>query len=678
MFTDMVGYSALMQRNEALALELLKEHREILRALFLRFEGTEIETAGDSFFAEFSSAVDAANCAIEIQKVLFERNREVPAEKKILLRIGLHVGDVIHTDRHVHGDGVNLAARLEPLAAPGCICISEDAARQIGNKIEFPVVNLGKQKLKNFNDPVNVYSIQLPWENKNIVSRGKKAAPASGNFKFYLVIGSVILFLAAVFFIWQSGKNNLSINPSNRIAVLPFINISQESSNEYFAEGITEEIISNLAKISGLDVIARTSIMKYKNSNLSVSQIADELRVGTILEGSVRKAENKARITVQLVDASSQKHLWSEDYDRELKDIFAIQSDIAMKVAEELKVQLLANEREQIGKRGTENMDAFRNYLLGNYFLNKRTGEDLTKSAEYYSKAVEYDPRYAAAYAGLANCYTLLGGASYGSFTKEDAELKAKESVAKALEIDETLADAHASNAYIKFRFDWNWDEAEKEFIKAIELKPGYAQAHEWYSLFLALIRRSDKALDEMQRAYELDPLSPSISTGLGRMFHLFGKNKPAVLQFKKTIEMYPDYAEGHFGLGMSFIVMKNYNEALNELNKAIELSHSRPVIVAVRGMLYAEMGRRKDALAAIDEVIKLSEPNNVSPIILSNIYLGLGDLDKVFELFYQGYETRDPLMVYVPSEPFYDVYKIIYSDKRYHDILKKMKLEKN
>ncbi|RPI72271.1 MAG: hypothetical protein EHM47_08620 [Ignavibacteriales bacterium] len=676
MFTDMVGYSALMQKNEDLALNLLKEHREILRLIFPNHNGNEIETAGDSFFVEFNSALDAAKCAIEIQKTMNERNQWVPSERKILLRIGLHAGDVVHTDKHVHGDGVNLAARLEPLASPGCICVSEDVARQVQQKIDYPVLKVGKRKLKNIQLPMNVYKIVLPWEKKESESFIPFSKESFKKHRSVIVFVIILLLAAAGFFIFNDISNTSAEEPSNRIAVLPFDNISQDSEDDYFAEGITEEIISNLAKISGLDVIARTSIIKYKNSDLNISQIGSELNVGTILEGSVRKISNTARITVQLIDVPTQKHLWSEAYDRELKDIFAIQSDIAKKVADGLKVQLLANEKEQIEKVGTENTDAYRYYLLGNYSLNRRTGVSLVKGIEYFNKAIEYDPEFALAYSGLSNCYTLIGGAAYGDISRDEASRKAKDAVLKALELDETLAEAHASLGYIKFRFDWDWDGAEEEFKKAIKLKPGYAQAHEWYSLFLSLIRKSDEqALKEMKRAYELDPLSPSISTGVGRILHFAGRLDESVAQCKKTLEMYPNYAEAHFALAMAYAAKRNIDDALNELDKAIELSQGRFVMITIRGMIYGFAGRKKEALAVIEELKKLSNPEPVSPWSIANIYLAVKDMDKYFEYINKAFEQKDALMVYFRTTPV--LQPSIKDDPRFHQLIVKMGIEK-
>jgi TolB-like protein/class 3 adenylate cyclase/Tfp pilus assembly protein PilF len=674
MFTDIVDYSKVTQENENLALELLESHRNILRPIFVKYSGREIETAGDSFFVEFSSAVDAANCAIEIQTALLKRNVMVESEKQIKLRIGLHIGDVVQVGKHVHGDGVNIAARIEPLATPEGICLSEDFARAVRNKLEFPIVKKNEAKLKNISLPMDIYCIQLPWVKEGDLEKVDTKIVKTFVKKTRWYALSIILLVAVtlsiiLIFNWDDNENTIQ----NRIAVLPFVNISKGIEDDYFADGITEEMISNLAKISGLDVIARTSIMKYKDTNLDVSEIGDELNVGTILEGSVRKSDNKTRITVQLIDASTQRHLWAEDYDRELRDIFKIQSEIAMRVAEELKVQLLTNEKEQIVKVGTESPDAYRNYLLGNYYLNKRTGEDLGRSMEYFEIAIRLDPNFAHAYAGLANCYTLIGGAAYGDISREEASEKAKTSVVNALEIDETLAEALTSSAYIKFRFDWDWNEAEKDFRKAIKFKPSYAAAHEWLGLLLTVLGRYDDALKEMKRAYELDPLSASISTGIGRILDFSGRHDEAVKIYNKTLEMYPDYAEAHFAFAMSLTMTRDLAEALNTIDKAIEYSHGRLVMITQKGMIYGFAGERRKALEVLDELEMLSYPDQVSPWLSLSIYLGLEDKDKFFEFANQAYEQRDPLMVYFNVLAEFD--PKIRKDSRFNDILKKMDL---
>ncbi len=411
MFTDMVGYSALTQKNEALALDLLDEHRKILRPFFPKHDGREIETAGDSFFVEFNSAVEATNCAIEIQTTLHERNKTVPRERSILLRIGLHIGDVVYMEQHVHGDGVNIAARMEPLAQPGGICISEDVARQIRNKISYPVVKLGEEKLKNISMPMDIYCIVLPW-----LHFDKFHKPYSRKkFTVYsLALLCVLITIGVFFFLKNYSSKDLSYSKL-RLAVLPLANISNDAKDEYFADGMTEELISGLSKISGLNVIARTSVMKYKVTDKDISQIGQELMVGTILEGSVRKMENKARITVQLINVSTQEHLWSMEYDRDLKDIFMTQSEIAQNVANELKVRLVSSEKEQLKKSSTENRIAFEEYLIGKHFLNQKTPESIQTAIIHFENSIKEDALFALPYANLAYCYALIGVAGYST-----------------------------------------------------------------------------------------------------------------------------------------------------------------------------------------------------------------------------------------------------------------------
>src|SRR5437870_8202839 len=336
MFTDMVGFTSLSQKNEALGLELLQEHRRLLRPLFPKHNGREIKTIGDSFLVEFASALEALRCAFEIQQLLNELDVNRPPEKRILLRVGIHLGDVVHSEKDVQGDAVNVASRIEPLASPGGITITEQVYHQIRNKFEFPFVSLGQQSLKNVHDPVEVYRVVLPWEMQ------------------------------------------LSNEPSlekRRIAVMPFTNISPDPRDEYFADGMTEELISTVSKIGELRTISRTSAMRYKGTKMSLREIAGELNVGVVLEGSVRKIGNSLRINVELVDVERDEHVWSQSYNRELAEVFAIQSDIASKVADALQVHLLTRERQSIEKKATDNIEAYTLYLKGLHYRSARSEE---------------------------------------------------------------------------------------------------------------------------------------------------------------------------------------------------------------------------------------------------------------------------------------------------------------
>lgn len=671
MFTDMVGYSALTQRSESLALRLLEEHNQLLRPIFAKFGGKEIKTIGDAFLVEFSSALDAARCGVEIQRTLFERNTQITRDERIQVRIGLHVGDIVYKENDVFGDGVNIAARIEPLAHPGGICLSEDVARQIQNKIETPLFEFGRRELKNIELPVKIYAIMLPWGSAQFQFSDRFGAMASiGWFRRGLYAVTISVIIVAYFLLKPQSSSDQFLK--NRVAVLPFVNISADTHDEYFADGMTEEMISSLSKISGLSVIARTSITKYKGATLNVAQIGSELMVGTILEGSVRKAMSKARITVNIIDAATQKQLWSMDYDREIKDVFAIQSEVAERVAEATKVQLLASEKAQIGQSGTNNMQAYELLLLGRSYFNQRTPESVQKSLEYFQQAIQHDPLYASAYSNLADTYSLLA-VGYGSLPVLKALPKAKEAALKAIALNENLAEAHASLAYVLFRLEWNWKGAEKEFKRAIELQPSYARAHETYALYLSMQSRLDEALFEMKRAFELDPLSSSVGTGLSRVLQFRGELDEAIAQCKKTIDLHPEYAEAHFALAMIYGQKGLNDESLVEFKRAAELSGKRPIVLAVQAYLYRKIGKKAEARQLLDELLERAKTTYISQVVLGEAYIAVGEMDRAFECFDKAYQERDPILQYFKIEGLYDALK---TDPRYKSLLKKIGLE--
>jgi len=671
MFTDMVGYSALTQKNEWLALDLLDEHREILRPIFSKHYGREIDTAGDSFFVEFDSAVEATNCAIDIQTVLHQRNLNESADRQIRLRIGLHIGDVVHRENQVFGDGVNIAARMEPLAQPEGICLSEDVARQVRNKIDLPLVPLGKERLKNITLPMNIYYVQLPW----LIPEQRTGIPfLKQHFTLLVSILMVTLTAAGFFFFtahpFEAGHSDGSFS-KYRLAVLPLVNISQNPENEIFADGMTEELISSLSKIGDLRVIAHTSVKGYKDLKhiASIRDISRELKVGSIIEGSVRRYDNKARINVKLIDATTQEPIWSMDYDRELKDIISVQSEIAKNVAYELQVRLVSADREQLEKSPTNNSRAYEEYLVGRYFLNQRTSAGISQAITSFESSIALDSSFALPYAHLAYAYTLVGTAGYGNIQKEVAESKAKAYVLKALEIDETLADAHAALAYIEFRVNWNWTKAEEEFKTAIRLNPSYATAHEWYALFLAVHSRLDEALREIQTAVDLDPHSSSVSTGLARIYHFRQEYQQAIAQNLKTLENEPNYAEAHFALGMTYSRMKEFEKAAAALQKALELSGRRPVVAGTLGVVYSRLGKMEEVKELLAE-FEQHPASNDRLYALSMIKYSTGKTDEAMDLLERLFEDKYGVLIYMQIER--DEYGIG-KDPRYQRLLEKM-----
>jgi TolB-like protein/class 3 adenylate cyclase/Tfp pilus assembly protein PilF len=562
MFTDIVGYSALTQQDETLTLELLEEHRKLLRPLFSRYGGHEIKTMADGFLVEFASALHAVSCAIEIQKVMRARNLASPAERRLEIRIGIHIGDIVHRENDVLGDGVNIAARLQPLADPGGICISEDVARLIRNKIDEPLIELGKRELKNIEEPIGIYKIAL-----------SQAVP------------------------------NPSLQEKRSIAVLPFANLSPDPENEYFSDGLTEELINSLTKIEGLRVASRTSAFAWKGKQENIRKIGEQLNVETVLEGSVRKAGNRLRITAQLVNITDDSHLWSERYDREMEDVFVVQDEIARAIVEALKIKL-AQQRPLITPP-TEHIEAYTLYLQGRFHWNKRSKEGFERAIQYFEQALQIDPTYARAYAGLADCYTLL--ASYGHLDPQEGFPKAREAARKALDLDEMLAEAHASLAAIKLNHEQDIQGAQEEIERAIELNPNYATAHHWHAATLVGLGRVDEALAAIQRALELDPLSAIMRVTAGEIFQLTGRWQEAEGHLHKALELNPHLTGAQIALATMLQLSGNWQRAEQELQRVIALAPKDSKPRRTYAFHLASLGRLPESLIEIDRTLELS-----------------------------------------------------------------------
>jgi adenylate cyclase len=476
MFTDMVDYSALAQRDEALALDLLEEHRGIIRGILPQFNGTEIKTIGDAFLVEFHSALEAAQCAIEIQRTLAKRNHDVPSERRIEIRMGIHIGDMVHRENDVYGDGVNIASRIQALARDGGICVSMDVERQIRSALDAPLKKLAPPDLKNIRIPMDVFRIVLPWEKEQRAAVADKRQHRKVPIGFAMA-AAVLVALSGVWILAIHSKRSTNIPPflprTKSVAVLPFVNMSSDKENEYLSDGITEDLSTALAQIKGLRVPARTSSFVFKGKTEDIRKIGEQLNVATVLEGSVSKAGNKLRVSAQLSDVADGFHLWAATYDREMTDIFAIRSDISRRVVDALKIQLGIEETERLAKKPTENLKAYELYLLGRFELNKFTEKSFTNSIHYFQQAIALDPEFTLAHAGIAEAYNTLG--YWGYLAPQEAFPEAKQAAQKALNIDPDLTEAHGALAYTQFQYEWKFEEAEMEFKEAIRLNPNSA-----------------------------------------------------------------------------------------------------------------------------------------------------------------------------------------------------------
>ncbi len=633
MFTDMVDYTRLSGKDEALALALLDEQRKLLRQVFPRHGGLEVKTLGDGFLVEFSSALEAVRCALDIQRLLYTRNEKVPTEKRIMLRVAVHLGDVEHRDGDIYGDAVNVASRVQELSSPGGVCITQQVFDHIRNSREFQTVSLGQSHLKNVQTPVEIYNVQLA------------------------TLGTGIL-------------QDDYLEP-RRIAALPLTILSSDQQDEYFADGLTDEIINTLSSISSLRVIARTSVMKYKQVKKSVSEIGRELRVGTILEGSVRKAGARVRVTVRLIDVGSEVPIWAQKYDREMKNVFEIQTDIAEQVADALKVQLLKENMKLIERKAPEDIAAYVLYLRGRYYWSKRTKADLERAIAQFEQAVEKDPGYAPAYAGLADCYTLMGRHRY--LPADQVFPKARSYAEKALGLNDHLAEAHTSLAAVLFTYDWDWKGAEDQFRRALELNPNYATAHYWLSLLLLTTGRLEDAVSEAEKAQALDPLSPVVGGCVVQAYFFQEQYRKAIDECRRYLEMDPNFI-----VARDFLVhlqARNgaFTDAEIEAKKLVETSERKAEALAHIAYVYAASGKMEEAKRLIEEILANPKLEYSNSTIFITVYSILGEQDNAFRW---ADEALDTGKIAFPSLRFSPDLGDFRADARYGPLLAKAGLQ--
>ena len=425
------------------------------------------------------------------------------------------------------------------------------------------------------------------------------------------------------------------------LAVLPLENLSADASQNYFADGMTDELITDLAQISALRVISRTSVMVYKGARKPLPQIARELNVDAVVEGTVLRSGDQVRITAQLIEATTDKHLWSQSYEGELRDTLALQNKVARAIADQIRINLTPLEQAALKNVKVVNPEAYESFLKGRYFWNKRTGDGLKVALAYFNQAIEEDPKYAEAYSGLADTYALLGDWQYAVMTPKEAFPKAKAAAIKALELDNALGEAHNSLAFVLDGFDWDFDSAGKEFRRAIELNPGYATAHHWYAWHLSLLGRYDEAIAEMRKAENLDPLSLIINADLAELLVLAHSYDESIQQSRKTIEMDPNFALAHNQLAQAYLQKHMYDEAVAELQKAVQLSGSSPTCTANLARAYVLSGKRSEALELLSELKKRSNPGYSNASEIAIVYASLGDKDQAMNWLEKGYEER-------------------------------------
>src|SRR5215469_9686297 len=571
MFTDMVGYSALSQRDDKLALVLLEEHRQLLREIFPRFHGTEIKTIGDAFLVEFNSALEAAQCAIAIQRTLAKRNADAAAERQIQVRIGVHIGDVIHRGGDVYGDGVNVASRIEPLAGAGGICVSMDVERQIRNAVETRFEKLAPTELKNISIPMELFRIVLPWERQlpRLESKLAISAPRAGSW-VWAAAAALLLLIIGIGWWWTTlPRKNLTAGnesggrtidritsiPEKSIAVLPFENLSEDKSNAFFADGVQDEIHTNLAKVADLKVISRTSVMQYRDKAVrNLREIAQQLGVAHVLEGTVQRVADKVRVNTQLINAQTDAHEWAENYDRPINDVFAIQSEIAKAIAEQLQARLSPSERAEMAKPSTNDPIAYDLYLRARRLDDLSNDPDakgsLLQGISLLEEAVRRDPKFLRAYCLMSETHLDL---YWGGFDHTDQRRElARIALQKAEEIQPDAGEVHWGKGVYAYHGLRDYNRALRELEKAKELLPNEARIYVTIGAIGRRTARFQEAETNFKRAVELDPRNFIVVGEAASTFQAMRRYAEARRLYKQALSILPNDPFANYLVGFN------------------------------------------------------------------------------------------------------------------------------
>ena len=651
LFTDIEGYTAIMQKDEQQALALKNRHRDVLQTKHTEYNGRIVQFYGDGTLSIFNSVIEAVQCALAMQ-LLFRKNILVP------VRMGLHVGDIILDQEHVVGDGVNLAARIESLGVAGSVLLSDKVNDEIRNHPQLKTVSLGIYQLKNITRSVEVFALE--HEGLIVPAKGTLTGKTEPAKKRSL-----------------RKRENLQVRfdkpiknaPEKSIAVLPFVNMSNDPEQEYFGDGVAEEILNSLTHIKDLKVAGRSSSFQFNHRNVNLTEIKEKLGVSTVLEGSVRKQGNRLRITVQLVNVEDGFHLWSEKYDRELDDIFAIQDEIASAISDKLKVTLLEQDAPAAPKVYRHNPQAYDLYLKGRFYINRR-GASIITGIKLFEQAIDLDPDFALAHAGYADANLLA--AFYGLMPPLQVLYKAKESAEKAIELNPTLCEPYCSLGCF-YTFEHKWSEAEGYFQKSIALNPNYPQAYYWYGLNLLawVIGDFDDAEQYGAMAQKLDPYSAITHGAYGAILFTIGKFKEALVACKAGLELDAYSFLCRLYEGNAYMCLEQYEEAINSYEKAMKISNRHHF--AQNGLIvaYCKMGNYKKARALMQDLKERQAKTYIACGFAGIASAYLGDLDEAFDYFEKAFQSKEPVLLTLKYEPY--IPDNLKADPRYIKLLNRI-----
>jgi TolB-like protein/Tfp pilus assembly protein PilF len=633
MFADMVGYTKLMQQNEAEAKRLRDRQRKVVDNYIMEHRGQVMQYYGDGTLSMFGSAIDAVNAARDIQLEL-QNDPQVP------LRIGIHLGDVVYDDEGIFGDAVNLAARVQGLGIPGSVMLSGKVFEEIKNHPGIRVEAFGQHELKNVFQTTSIFALA---DNGIQVPAQKHIQELTGSYQ-------------------------------NSVAVLPFVNFSGDPSDEYFSDGITEEIINALVKVTDLSVASRTSVFAYKNTSKDIRQIGKELNVATVLEGSVRKAGDRIRVTAQLIKTDDGFHIWSENFDGEMKDIFSVQDEIAQKIAEKLEADSFFDTTGKLYEASTDSVVAYNHYLEGLYHWNKRTPESVNKAITIFEKAITKCKTYTNAYSALANCYTMLG--TIGHLPAEKAYALSEEYANKSVELNSTRAESYTALGFVNLFSKWKFDVAEANFRKAITLEPDYLDARIGLGYLYRATCEFDRMIHHNKAACTLDPLSLPAKQELARAYMLFGDFEKALDIFEEIIELDPLFRSAFEGISMIYLEKGDLDNAHKYARKYLKLVKEPNSGGAFLGYIAALQGNMELALENIERINLRADENphlNLS-LDLACVFAGMGDADTAFKYINEGIDKQLGAMIFFDSMiPF----RRLIDDPRYQLVRERIGLPK-
>lgn len=630
MFTDIVGYTALMGQDEQKAFELLRRNRQVQEPAIKQYNGIWIKELGDGILASFSTVTDAVFCATAIQQAC-------NSTADLKLRIGIHLGEVVFENNDVFGDGVNIASRLQALAPIGGIWVSEAVYNTIINKKNIEAKFVREEVLKNVKEPMRIYEV---------------------------IIHNTMQAYSDL----TTGEKTVSKTASQKsIAVLPFADMSATHDQEYLGDGLAEEILNSIVHLKDLKVAGRTSSFQFKGAKIDLREVGEKLGVNTVLEGSVRKQGNRLRVTAQLINVQDGFHIWSERYDREMDDIFAIQDEIALAITEQLKVTLLEKDREKITKTTTHNAEAYELYLKGRFHINRR-GSSILTGLQFFKQAIAIDPQYALAYTGYADACQL--SAVYSFLSGKEVMHEVKQAAETAIKLDDSLGEPYGPLGSYYTYFERNWVEAKSNFTKATQLNPNYTQARSLYGLiYLCWVEgKFGEAKKQAQISIKLEPLSTIDQADLSWILYTANKFEEALTYAQTGIEIDGNSFLSQRLAGLCYIALKRYQEAIDTFNYLIKISNRHQHALTALIWAYCSTGNFEEAGALMDELKKRSATEYIGCTYFGLSAAWLGDVDTAIEYLEKAYNDLDPILISIKYSPYVPV--LLRNDPRFQNLL--------